>query len=304
MTLDDLKPQKRVTEEELKKRYIRKNDKFNRVTVHIDVPEVPKGKRVDKFLNDLPTEQREVIKKKIVTKALEDLSPINRQAIESPKLRQQIVNETTQKFEPQCRVCNSRFYSVYLDWMVVDKKSDAECSQLAEIVCGEKIELNSFWKHKKHHLLKDRDTIRRTIMIGDMKDPKSILLGTLQLISEGIAKAELTDGLPMPLLKMQKEYLKLCVELEKINKSVPAIDNSKTQIIQINQGGNIPVAEDTKRLLQSGMTDAEKDRLEVLQQKWENKGTNRIKAIIPIEVPVVDPSKKVAKGNIIKIDEE
>jgi hypothetical protein len=274
--------------------------------IKITIPEVPPGKDVKKFYDEQTPEVQKDLSKKIVEKAIVGLAEQNRNSIVDERVRQKVLVETTRHVEPYCRVCSSRFYGMYVQWEV-DGVSRAEMARLSFFFekdsegSAHPITQMTFSNHFRDHGL-HKDLVRRLIVLNNPDiNPKNVATGMLQLLSEDFVRDEEYN---LRKAKAIKDLLKVIDEMNKTDKKPsPVVDNSTTNFVQINQGGNVPLALDTMKTA-AGLTEGESKRLEELEARWNDKGTNKIKAMIPKEVPVVSPSKASGGKNIINVKED
>lgn len=303
MDLFELKGVKKTDLNDLREDFLKRTNPDGELKVELNVPEVPKGKSIDKYFLELsPTEQRD-FRKRIVAKVFDDITPLNQKAVIDKKVRNDVLTSTTIKFEPFCKVCSSMYYSVYIDWLTLQNRNPLECSKLALVCFGEEISHKSFERHLKNHAI-DKKVLRRIMVLKDPQiQPRRIAEGMVQLLSEDIIQ---DDELSPAKAKVLQSYLKVLDDMDKTASKVPVIDSS-TNLIQINNNSNvqqIPFAKDTKRVVEAQFTDEDNRRLLELEAKCKGRGTQKIIDVLPDHVPVVDPRRNSSGGNVINVGDD
>ena len=278
-----------IEEKDLRKLFLDNTKRAGDLIYSLEIPEIPPEKSIFDFLESLPEDEQKEFKHKIMKQAISELAQKNQKAIVDEKLRNDIRIKTSKRLEPQCKICTSIFYSVYLEWLTVDRKSPKECSQLS-FLFNEDISPHSFRNHLKNHLF-DSNFIRRAIVLSNPDiNPKKVAQGYLQLLMEDSIS---DDELNPKKGKLIKDFLKLLDDMERTEikraPKSPIIDASTStlNLTQINYPGSIPESNDTRERLGKKLTDDENERLELLQAKWGDKGSSKIREKIPPEVPKV-----------------
>jgi hypothetical protein len=284
--------QKILTADQVKKRYMmggnhRKDD--------LDIPGVG---NIEEFVKTLEPPDRREFKHQVVEKALKDLHPQNREAIQDLKLRTQIQETTQIRVEDHCKVCTSMYVTMYNEWLVIDR-SYAECSRIAAVAFEENVLPKHFSNHFKYHM-SNKEFIRKAMVLrGPTADPEVLARGLAQLLAEDIIRDE---DMNLKKLNTETKILKAINDFEKTrSRGRPVIDASTTNITQINQG-NIPYSIDTKELLDEGLTPEGMERLKVLQSKYNSLGSGNVRSKIPDKPPVMKKEKNEAIDLIFEED--
>jgi hypothetical protein len=257
---------------------------------------IPNVQNVEKYMETLDPSEKKEFRRSVVEKVFEDLTERTKSSITNARLRTEIISETAMKSNTNCRICRSIFYSVYLEWLTIDNKTYAECSRLSNVCFGEVIDPQSFSNHKRNHLFKTKAVRRAIIFKNPDINPKKVAEGMIQLLVEEIIQDEEVDQRKA---KIVNDYIKVLDQMEKTKqKQAPLIDASQTNI-QINQSG-VPIARDTRRLLDADWSEEKQKKLEDLQVKWHGKGTSKIKNEIPTDVPKIKKEKNFIDAEIVK----
>ena len=262
--------------------------------------EIPGVEKIDEFLQTLDPPDRKEFMQKVKEKAIGDLLPDNRKAIIDTRLRTEIIEATQLVVDNLCIICTSMYAPMYNEWLTKDRRSPEECSRLARSIFIEDIPEKKFKKHAKYHI-HDLDLVRKSmILVGPTVNPKNVATGLLQLLAEDIIKDE---DLNLKKIKTAKELVKAITDIEKIQvRAGPVVDARSINITNINEPGNIPIANDTRETLTKQLTPEKMARLRELQETWGNRGSSKIRLEIPEEPPVVKKKESTIIEGFISED--
>jgi hypothetical protein len=238
----------------------------------------------------------------VVEKVMSEVYPESAKAVFDDKIKTKLITKTQSEVQSRCKVCTSLYATIYNNWLTVDGKSYKECQRVALVAFEEEISYNSFSNHAKHHL-HDKNIVRKIMlyMSGDNIDPMKVGQGLLQITVDEIIQGE---DFSIKKVKIAKDLIKVCGDIERNRAKQPIVDNSQINITQVNNSrsiiNTIPNATDTKIMLNAPRTEEKKQRLKELQSKWGNKGSGRIKNLVPKEPPVVRKDKDIIDAELIK----
>jgi len=252
---------------------------------------IPGIDNISKYMEDLETpEEKALFRKMIQRKALNDLFPTNRKAVIDEPTRNKIIAKNSLRVEPQCKICTSIFYTVYMEWATVDIKPATECSALAEICFNENISLNTFLNHNKNHLM-NKQLIRKAMVRQDPDvDPVREGTALLQLLMDEIV---IDDVINIKKAKMVKDLIKVVEDAKSKREKTGGSVEGDVNITQINIDQGLPRSSDSNEMARRELSPDEAEQLKRLSSMFKDKGTGAIRKRIPKPVEVKKESTEV-----------
>lgn len=240
---------------------------------------IPGAPDLEEYMEDLETEEdRSRFKKLVQRKVLNDVFPTNKKAVLDKPLRNKIIAKNSIRVEPQCKICTSKFYTVYMEWITIDNKSMTECSALAKIVFGENISPRTFTNHSKNHMM-NKNLIRKAMVRQD-PDVDPIREGTalLQLTMDEIV---IDERINVKKAKFAKDLIKVLEDAKAKRAKTATNVGGDLNVTQINIDQGLPKSTSSKDTSRKILTDEEREQLEELSEIFKGRGTNAIRNRIP-----------------------